>query len=190
MGRPSAKTTFERRGWAGTTIAAIADAADGSPKTIEALFSTKAALLSAVVDFAIRGDVSDVPIERRELASAVAAAPTAQAMLELHVAMSSAVNRRWAQIAWVVEAGAPADDHVAELWQRMTKNFRGCVRWAAEQLLDKPGLRPGLTRSDAEEIFHVAMAWSTYRTLNSALGLSHTPVETWIAEYYARMLLA
>lgn len=185
----AAKARFERGGWAGTTIAAIAQAASVSPKTIEALFSTKAVLLATVVDYAIRGDASDVPIAQRELASALAAAPTAQAMLELHAAMTSSINRRSAQIAWVVEAAAPADEHVAELWQRMTKNFRAGVRWAAEQLLDKPGVRPSLSRRDAEQIFHVAMAWSTYRALNSTLGLTPTAVETWIADYYTRMFL-
>lgn len=43
----------------------------------------------------------------------------------------------------------------------MTKNFREGVPWATTTLLEKPGLRPGLTRRETEQIFHVAMAWQT-----------------------------
>jgi hypothetical protein len=70
----------------------------------------------------------------------------------------------------------------------MTKNLREGVRRATTTLLEKPGLRPDLTRRETEQIFHVAMAWQTYRTLNT-LGLSPRATQAWIADYYHRMLL-
>src|SRR5688572_13308145 len=80
----AAKATFEKRGWAGATIPAIARAARVSHQTVEATFGTKAALLEAVVDYSIRGDASSMPLRRREVVADIDAAPTAAAMLDLH----------------------------------------------------------------------------------------------------------
>src|SRR3979409_1256921 len=113
---PAAKERFEARGWAGTTIAAIAADAGVSPKTIEALFATKAALLAAVVDYAIRGDTNELPMIRREAAQAGEAAPDAATMLELHAAYAGGIDARSARIAWVVETAAGSDERVAQLW--------------------------------------------------------------------------
>src|ERR1700687_1069931 len=77
----AANQRFEARGWAGTTIAGIAADAEVSPKTIEALFATKAALLAAVVDYSLRGDASDVPMVAREATQTVLSAPNALTML-------------------------------------------------------------------------------------------------------------
>jgi AcrR family transcriptional regulator len=49
----------EAHGWAATTVAAVAADAAVSPKTIQALFGTKATLLAAAVDYAIAGDVAE-----------------------------------------------------------------------------------------------------------------------------------
>lgn len=186
----AAKTAFERGGWAGTTVAAIAERARVSPKTVEALFGTKAAVLHAVVDYAIRGDGDNLPIVRRDAALAIEQAPTAATMLDLDAAMVVAINARSAQIAWVVEAAAPADERVAEIWKRMTTNLRHGVRWAAATLLEKPGVRPDLTELEAEEIFHIARIWSTYRSLTRTRRLSADAAEAWIGKYYQRMLLS
>ena len=88
----AAKATFEKSGWAGATIPAIARAARVSHQTVEATFGTKAALLQATVDFSIRGDVSPVPMQRREVVAEIDAAPTAAAMLDLHARLVRSVS--------------------------------------------------------------------------------------------------
>lgn len=75
--RDVARTTEEARGWAATTVAAVAAEAAVSPKTVQALFGTKAALLAAAVDYAFAGDVAAVPITARESARVVESAPDA-----------------------------------------------------------------------------------------------------------------
>ena len=186
----AAKARFEARGWGGTTIRAIAADAAVSPKTIEALFATKAALLAAVVDYAIRGDAAETPILLRESARAVEAAPDAATMLERHAAHAVAINARSARIARVVESAAASDEHVAQLWARMTDNRRFGAHWAAETLLTKPGTRPDLTLEEAEPIFLIAIDWGTYRTLTHELGLTQHAAREWLRRYYQRMLVA
>ncbi len=186
----AAKARFETRGWTGASIPAIAADAGVSPKTIEAQFATKAALLADVVDYAISGDTSDIPMARRELALAVEAAPDAATMLDRHAAHSCAITGRSARIAWVAETAAASDEHVAKLWARMTKNWRFGGRWAAEIALQKPGIRTDLTLTEAEQIFLLAMDWGTYRTLTTKLNLTPEDAQAWILRYYKNMLLA
>lgn len=185
----AAKTRFETRGWAGTTIAGVAGAANVSPKTIEALFSTKAALLAAVADYSIRGDTNDVPMGRRDAAQAVEAAPDAATMLERHIEYSTPISARSARIARVVESAAGSDKQIAKLWTQMTHNRRYGAHWAAETLLQKPGARPELTLDDTEQMFIIAMDWATHRTLLDELKLSLDQVKDWTRRYYQRMFL-
>ncbi|MHB8658945.1 MAG: TetR family transcriptional regulator [Solirubrobacteraceae bacterium] len=186
----AAKQRFEARGWAGTTIAAIAADAEVSPKTIEALFATKAALLGAVVDYALRGDASDVPMLSREATETVQSAADAATMLDRHVAYALPITARSARVAAVIESAAGSDKRVAEQWARMTHNRRFGARWAAETLLQKPGVRSDLTLEEAQRMFTIAIDWATYRTLHVELGLSHDQLHEWIRGYYQRMFLS
>jgi AcrR family transcriptional regulator len=171
-------------------MAAVAADAGVSPKTIEATFGTKAKLLAAVVDYAIRGDVDPTPMADRAGVRAERDAPDAATMLDLHARRSAGILSRSAQIAWVVETAAAGDEAVAELWARMTHNLRFGLDTAAETLLAKPGLRAGLTPEETREILLVAMHWGTYRTLTGMGHLDVDAIETWIKRYYQRMLLA
>ena len=141
----AAKSRFEARGWVATTIAAIAADAGVSPKTIEAAFGTKAALLAAVVDWAIRGDIDPTPMADRQGVQAERDAPDADTMLNLHASRSAEIASRSAHLAWVIETAATTDKRVADLWARMTRNLRFGVNMTAETLLQKPGIRADLT---------------------------------------------
>lgn len=186
----AAKDEFEAHGWAATTVAAVAAGAAVSPKTIQALFGTKAALLAAAVDYAIAGDVAEVPVIAREPARSVASAPDAATMLDRHAGHVAAINARSAGLAWVVESAAGSSQLVRALWEQMTANRRFGAHWAATTLLTKPGHRPGLTLEQAERDFVIAMDWGTYRTLAGELGLTPGQVRDWIRGYYLRMFLS
>jgi AcrR family transcriptional regulator len=186
----AAKDQFEARGWAATAVAAVAAGAAVSPKTIQALFGTKAALLAAAVDYAIAGDVAEMPINARESARSVESAPDAATMLDRHASHVAAINARSAGLAWVVESAAGSSQLVTGLWEQMTANRRFGAHWAATTLLTKPGTRPGLTLEQAERDFVIAMDWGTYRTLTRELGLTPDQMRDWIRSYYQRMFLS
>lgn len=184
----SAKELFEEHGWAGTTIRSISSAAGVSQKTVEAVYGTKAAVLRASVDYAIRGDVNPLPMTQREAVARMEAAASAATMLDLHASHLRAVNERSARLAWTVEHAAAADAHVAALWRQMNRNRAYGVRWASETLLAKPDRRPGLKRKDVQATFWVALDWGTYRTLTEHAGLSPHAFEQWLRGYYHSLL--
>ncbi len=175
---------FEERGWPGTTIRSISESAGVSQKTVEALFGTKAAILHAAVEYAIRGDVDPLPMPQRDEVARMEEASTAAAMLGLHASHIRRVNERSAQIAWVVEQAAGGDAAVQALWEQMNDNRAFGVRWAAKTLLGKPGRRKGLRRSDVEAAFWIALDWGTYRTLTRYARLTPAQFEAWLRLYY------
>jgi AcrR family transcriptional regulator len=185
----AAQERFEAMGWSGATIAGIAAAAEVSPKTVEALHGTKAALLAAVVSYAIRGDTDTTPMIDRSAARAVEAAPDAAAMLARHIDYLVPITSRSARLAFVVESAAGSDERVSEVWQQMTHNRRFGASWAAKILLARPGVRAGLTLAQASRHFLVAIDWATWRTLSDELGLTERQVRAWLTEYYRQMFL-
>jgi hypothetical protein len=72
----------------------------------------------------------------------------------------------------------------------MSGNRRAGADWAAAVLLAKPGLPPHVTQAYAEEVFWLAIDPGTYRSLTLGRGLSPAGFETWIGNYYDKMLLA
>lgn len=186
----AAKDVFERLGWSGATMRAVADQADVSVKTVEALYRTKAELLKAAVDYAIAGDVEPIPMLARESVAAMEAAPDAAAMLALHARQARTVSGRAAQLFWVVEQAAAAHQDIASLWTEMSGSRRAGAHWAAVALLAKPGLPAHVTQAYAEEVFWLAIDPGTYRSLTLGRGLSPAAFETWIGNYYDKMLLA
>jgi AcrR family transcriptional regulator len=203
----AAVEVFQERGWSGATLGRVAAQAGVSAKTIQAQFGTKPVLLADTVDFAIRGEGrAKAGAGRgagqdgagpgaaqdgagRGAAQAIRTAATAAEALALHAAMITDINARAAVLAGVVEAGAAGDPALAPLWQRMRENMQFGVRWAAETVRARPGIRVSLSAEAVETVFQIAMAWSTYRTLASARGMSRVEIETWIREFYERMLL-
>lgn len=185
----AARESFETHGWSGTRLGDVSAAAGVSLKTVEALFGTKAALLRAAVDYAIRGDVERVPMPRREAIAEMERAPDAATMLALHARHLRTVNPRSARIAAVVEQAAGADPAVVALWRRMNRNRAHGVDWATATLLDKRGRRRGLTRKKVRPIFWVALDWGTFRTLTELAGLDEDGYEIWLRRYYESLLL-
>jgi AcrR family transcriptional regulator len=185
----AAKDAFEHLGWSGATMRAVAEKADVSVKTVEALYRTKAELLKTVVDYAIAGDLRPIPILGRESVAAMQAAPNAPAMLRLHARHTRDISGRAAPIFWVVEQAAPSHKDTAALWAQMGDNRRAGIRWAATALLAKPGLPPHISQGFAEEVFWVASDPGTYRSLTIGRGLSLDEFEAWIRGFYEKMLL-
>jgi AcrR family transcriptional regulator len=185
----AAKQLFEERGWTATTVRLIADLAEVSPKTVEADFGTKAALLEAAVAYAIRGDLDPRPVAQREAITQVEQAPDAATMLRLHAAHLRRVHERSARIALAVEQAAAADPIAADRWREMNRNRAAAIERATETLLAKPGRKRGLRRQDVQASFWIALDWATYRTLTEQGQLTPDQYEAWLDRYYKATFL-
>jgi AcrR family transcriptional regulator len=170
-------------------MAAVAVDAGVSIKTIEARFRTKAALLGSVVDFAIRGDASSVPIIERETVAAMKGASDAGSFLKLHARLVRGVHERSAGVQAAVENAAATEAAAQDLWQQMLRNRRNGTTGPAQRLLTLPGLRDGITIRDAATVFWLTTDWSYWRALHHQLGFSADAVEAWTHNHYKAAFL-
>jgi AcrR family transcriptional regulator len=183
----------------------IAKRAGVSPKTVEALFATKPALLEATLLAALVGDAANTDtggvgtlrpeavVElRAESTRELEGAPDAATMLERLSAVVCEINARAARLCWAVETAVASDERLAEIWARLTEGQLFGLRWAAEVLvlLQKPGVRADLTLREAEETLLTATDWNTYRTLTAKGDMTPEEVQAWVTRYCRRMLLA
>ncbi len=185
----AAQACFERSGWSATTIPAVAAGASVSVKTIEARFGTKAALLSAVVDWVIRGDASDVPIAEREIVTEMRLASDARLFVELHAHLVRTVQERSARVQAAVENAAFENPTARELWHRLLTNRRAGTQAPARQLLTLPGHRCDLTLEHAATVFWLTTDWAYWRALHDQQGFSPDQIEAWTKQHYVATLL-
>ena len=184
----AAKQLFEQHGWGATTLRAIAAEAGISQKTVEAIYKTKAGVLQATIDYAMRGDTDPTPMPQRPALLEMETVTDAKAMLDLHAAHLRRVVPRSAGIAWTVEQAAGGGGQPAQLWAQMTHNRTYAVRWATATLLGKPKTSH-LTKHHAQTTFWIATDWATYRNLTRYAGLNDNRYEAWLRTYYEQTLL-
>jgi hypothetical protein len=89
-----------------------------------------------------------------------------------------------------VETAVGSDERLAEIWARLNAAELFGLRWAADVLLQKPGVRADLTLGEAEETLLAGTDWNTYRTLTTKGAMTPEAFQAWVTRYCRRMLLA
>jgi AcrR family transcriptional regulator len=148
----AAQQLFEAQGYAVTTMNAVASEAGVALKTVYLAFETKARLLRAVWDVALKGDDSDAPVAQRPWYLEVLDEPDPERKLRRLAAASCAVKLRIAALLRVIRDAAPSDDEIGELWALIQSDFHA-NQGAVVATLDRVGaLAPGVDVARATDI--------------------------------------
>jgi AcrR family transcriptional regulator len=184
----AARAQFTQHGYPATTLEAIAAAAGTSLPTLYRLFSSKRALLKAVLDVTLGGD--DQPIAFGNRADVLAArAQTDPAKL---IAAFARIGRdfmdRSAPILHVLATAAPVDPDAAQLAAEIRRQRHvGQSRIIAT--LDGLGaLDPDLDPADAADIVYLVMSPDAHRILTTERGWSGDKYERWITRALGALL--
>lgn len=175
----AAREAFVTRGYAGTTMTAVAAAAGISVKTVE-LCGTKRDLLAAVVDVATAGDDEPVPVLQRESLRAADSVSAAGDFTVLVAAAVTDVSARVADVLAVVDAAA-SDPRVAELAAELDRRRTVMATWIVDGLTARTALRPGLSHQHAVDIVWLLMEPAGYRRLTRDRGWQAADYEAWFA---------
>jgi AcrR family transcriptional regulator len=179
---------FSSRGYAATTVAAIAAAAAVSVPTIEQAFGTKANLLKAAIDVAIAGDDEPVPVLKRPAAMAAAAAPTAETFLAAVSVAVADVAERAAGLVLVALEAAAGDPRLQPLAEQLRGNRAVMAGWIVDGLAARAPLRPGIDRSAAVDVMWLLMDPAVFVRLRIDRGWSRQTFQHWFADSAARLL--
>ena len=175
----AAYALFCRRGYAGTTMADIADAAGVAVQTVYFAFHTKGDLLSSTYDMAVLGDEEPAPPERQPWYMAAVAEPTVTRALRWVVEGAGEIERRVTPLDLAARAAAESDPDTARVWDHHEKMRAEGYREIVDLLRGKGELRPGLTPERATDLLLLFVGPAVYRSLVMDRAWSHREWVDW-----------
>src|SRR5215212_3362905 len=95
---------FAARGYAATTLTAIAEEAGVAAATVTAVFGTKFAILDALIRTLVRGDEADMPLTTRPWWQEMLREPDPVRQLARYAATARQIRERTAAIAEIVRS--------------------------------------------------------------------------------------
>ena len=177
----AAKALFIEHGYPATTLEAIAAAADTSLPTLYRLFSSKRALLKAVLDVSFGGDDQPIAFGDRSGVQAARAESDPVALVRAFARIGRDFMERSSAIMHVLATAAQVDPDAAQLMQEVRRQrYAGQSRIvAALSALD--ALDPELEHSEAADMAYAVLSPDVHRILTTERG--------WTAEQYERWLI-
>jgi AcrR family transcriptional regulator len=170
----AAQELFAAQGYACTTVAQIAEAAQVAPNTVYTSVGGKPQLLAAITE----GGASDPGIA--ETLTAVARTTDPGQVIRLTAEGTRRVNERRAKAVAVLLDSAQADPAAAEMLRATVRRYRDALAALARRLEDLGAVEPSdLNR--AADVFWYLFGWTSWRILITDLQWSWDEAEQWLA---------
>jgi AcrR family transcriptional regulator len=184
----AALALFASRGYAATSMTAIAERAGVALDTVYASAGRKPELARLLIETAISGSSQPVPAEERDYVRAVRAAADAQTKIAIYAAAMRVIAGRLAPVLSIIQQAAPAEPELAALWHEIAERRAANMRRFAADLATVTALRvdPG----EAADIVWATNAPELYQLLVGQRGWSPERYEHFLADAWRRLLLA
>jgi AcrR family transcriptional regulator len=181
----SARRLFVERGYAGTTVAAVADDAGVSPETIYLSVGGKRGLLEGLMD--ITGPHESMADDDKWWHS-VAQLPSASERLAKNVEYSCRILARTQPIHAIIRGAADSEAFAAELGrqlllERLTTQTERIRRDVGDEL------RPGLSIAEAGQRYCALASPELYHVLTVEFGWSAEQHRRWLTDLLRAELL-
>ena len=183
------QTLFERDGYVATTMEAIAREAGVSLKTVYLACTTKSALLRAVWDLLLKGDVDDAPIAERSWYWEVLEEPDPAQQLRLVAHGACMVKVRIGALLRVIRDAATLDADAAVLWALIQTDFHDNQRAVVESVAAHGGLRADLDVARATDVLWTLNHPDVWLLLVGERGWSAEAFEAWLSDALSAQLL-
>jgi AcrR family transcriptional regulator len=180
---------FVADGYAATTVADIASAANTSPPTVYGAFGSKAGLLKACIDVALAGDDEPVSVADRPLAQWVYGTVDPRELLRRYATMMGVLARRAAPIYDVMVRAADAEPDLAALLADFERQRLRAATMVAEGVDERGGLPPGRTVSEARDTIWILNAPELYATLTRKRRWSTSRYVSWAAQALIKLVV-
>jgi AcrR family transcriptional regulator len=186
----AATELFVDRGYAATTLTAVAERAGLAPRTVYVRFTTKAELLRRCIGVAIVGDAEEAPLSERDWMSAAMTAPTLDDRITQMAAVTAQLMDRTGALLEVARQAAVVEPEIAVAAQAGRDDTRRTLL-AFWRLAAADGLLPAGT--DLEWLGETATVLAhadTYLLIRATTGWDIDQYELWLAETWRRLVLS
>jgi AcrR family transcriptional regulator len=180
----AARPLFLERGYAGSTMAAIADAADVVVETVYRAFGSKAALFGAVVEAALAGSVegAETPVEERPAIAALIAEHDPHRQVAMYAATQPGIHRRAGPLLRAVRDAAGIDPEVRRVWDELEAQRYAGQRRFADLLASRGALHATRTLDEAADLVWTLCALAVHDMLVVERGWSPQQYQAWLTE--------
>lgn len=185
----AAHRLFMERGYSGTRMTDVAEAAGVAVQTVYFRFHTKAELLQACYELAVLGEESPLPPPMQPWYLAAMRSRSATEVLRHFAEGNSAIVARVGVLDDIVRSALHEPDAVrvrAHNEQLRRDGYQAIVTHIQQQF----GLRATLTRDTATDLMLAFGGTTLYRTLVLDYGWTHAAFVDWLAAALADQLLA
>lgn len=182
-----ARQLLLERGYASTTIASIAEAADVSVETVYKVFGGKAGLVRAIWERGLAGS-GPIPAWRRS-DEMQASEADARSVIRRWGALMTEVAPLTAPILLLIRAAAAADAEAEALLEETDRSRLERMEHNAGQLLQRGALREGVTLEQARDLLWLYSSAELYELLVLRRGWSLARYAAFAAEGMIAALL-
>lgn len=180
---------FVERGFAGTTVDAIAERAGVSRKTVFTSVGGKVAVLKDAFDWALAGDDEPVPLGDRPAVRDFLTETDPATAVEKWARVMSEIAGRLAYIHPALVAAADVDPEAAELNETSERNRLHGARTFVRHLREVGGLREDVSVKRGAAVAALLMDPLGYRRLVLGDGWREKEYAAWVARMAAASLL-
>ena len=185
----AAERLFAEQGYAATTMAQVASAADVSLKTVYLAFDTKAGVLRALWHLRLRGDQDDAPVAQRTWYQEVLEEADPAVKLTLNARNARAVKERAGALLGVIRNAALVDPDISELWKRISTDFHDNQRAIVTSLEAQGALSADINVAQGADILWTLNHPDVWHLLVGERGWTPEAWERWFRETSSRELL-
>jgi AcrR family transcriptional regulator len=185
----AAYALFCERGYTGTTMADVADAAGVAVQTVYFVFHTKGELLSRTYDFAVLGEDEPLPPEMQPWYAQMTADADVTDALRHAVSGIGTILARAMPLDAVVRAAAASDPDAARIRARHEGWRADGYRAMLDVLMTKSALREGVSPERATQLLLMYVG-EVYRILVHDFGWSHDDWIDWTVATVAEQVFA
>jgi AcrR family transcriptional regulator len=186
----AARQLFLERGFAATTMPAIASAAGVSVQTVYKAFGNKARLAKAVFDVAMAGDDEPVPMLQRASLARARDEPDPRTKLRLYGEFLAEVAPRHVPVQLVIRDAATSDPEARVVWAELQAERLKGMTLFARALHDDGYLRPGVSTNEARDVLWTCNSAELFQLLVLERGWSPKRYGRWVADALISALLA
>lgn len=184
-----ARKLFAERGYAETTIEAIAEAADVAAPTVYAAFQSKRGVLSSVMKRQVAGVPGGPPLLETDEPRAINADPDPRSAVSRFIRHLVGVQERAIPTYEIMKSAARVEPDVAELLANMQHYRFSNLESLARRLDNISALRDGLTVEDAARTLWAITSPEVRQMLAAQAGWSTDRYVAWLEDILPIVLL-
>jgi AcrR family transcriptional regulator len=179
---------FLEKGYAATTVEAMAEAAHVAPATIYQAFGTKHAVLAAALDITVAGDEASLTVLDQDWVEKVRREKNPDHQLRLVAEGTSRIAARTAPIKEVLRDAAATEAAARELIREDHEGRHRTQAALVDLLIENRPLRAGMDQRRAVDTYFAIVNSTTYELLVVQRGWTLSEWQAWIADVIAREL--